>query len=74
MGRGESTVGIMSEQVSSGFDCANYGEQADPSVHEGSIETALSDREVIKDFGSIRISWGNSTHVVVPHLALLGDL
>ena len=74
MGRGESAVGIASEQVSSGFDGTNHGEWADPSVHEGFTETALSDREVNKDFGSINISQDNLIHVVVPLLALLCDL
>ena len=74
MGGGESAVGITSEQVSRGFDCTNYREWADPSVHEGFVETAPPNREVNKDFGSIIISWGNSTHVVVSLLALLCDL
>ena len=52
----------------------NYGERAEPSVHEGFIETAPPDREVNKDFGAIHISWGTSTHVIVPLLALLCDL
>ena len=68
---GESDVGIASEQVSSGFDGANDGEWADPSMHEGFAETVVSDREVNKDFGSINISRGNSTHVIVPLLVLL---
>ena len=68
------TVGIASEQLSSGFDGVNYGEQADLAVHEGFVEVAPLDRDVNKDFVSIRISRDNSTHVVLPLLALLCDL
>ena len=45
MGRGESAVGIASEQVSSGFHGTNCSEWADPSVQEGFIETAPLDQE-----------------------------
>ena len=40
MGRGASTVGIASERVNSRLDGVNYGEGADPSVHDGFVETA----------------------------------
>ena len=74
MGGGDSAVGIALEQVSSGFDGTNYGERADPSVHEGFAEATLPNHEVNKDFVSLNISRGNSTHIVVPLLALLCNL
>ena len=40
VGGGDSAVGVVSEQVSSGFHDVNYGERANPSVHEGFIEVA----------------------------------
>ena len=48
MGEGELTVGIASKQVSNGFDGANHGDWADPSVHEGFTEITPPDREVNK--------------------------
>ena len=35
VGRGDPVVGVATEQVSSGFDGAKYGEKVDPTVHEG---------------------------------------
>ena len=73
VGGADSTVGITLEQVRNGprFDDMNYGERA---VYEGFVEVVPLDQEVNKDFVSLRISQTNSTHIVVPLLAMLCNL